>query len=81
VTEDADTVSQARAERIARMIENLLPRIRPLSGHLSEEELLEAASYMAVYRLADEEAADAALVTGTGPTAARHTATPITRSH
>jgi hypothetical protein len=37
------------------MVGNLLPRIRPLSGHLSEDELLEAAAYMAVYRVADEE--------------------------
>ena len=50
-----DSLSEARAERIAEMIGSLLPRIRPLSGHLSEEELLEAASYMAVYRVADEE--------------------------
>jgi hypothetical protein len=37
------------------MVGNLLPRIRPLSGHLSEDELLEAAAYMAVYRVADQE--------------------------
>jgi len=51
------------------MVGNLLPRIRPLSGHLSEDELLEAAAYMAVYRVADEEAA------GTSP-AAPDDATP-----
>lgn len=44
-----------RAERIAQLVGTLLPRIRPLSGHLSEEELLEAAAYMAVYRVADGE--------------------------
>jgi hypothetical protein len=52
---DDDPVAAARAERIAQMVGNLLPRIRPLSGHLSEDELLEAAAYMAVYRVADEE--------------------------
>lgn len=52
-----DPLSESRAERIAQMVGNLLPRIRPLSGHLSEDELLEAAAYMAVYRVADEEAA------------------------
>lgn len=52
-----DPLAEARAERIKEMVGNLLPRIRPLSGNLSEEELLEAAAYMAVYRVADEEAA------------------------
>jgi hypothetical protein len=50
-----DPLAASRAERIAQMVGNLLPRIRPLSGHLSEDELLEAAAYMAVYRVADQE--------------------------
>ena len=54
---DPDPLAAARAERIAQMVGNLLPRIRPLSGHLSEDELLEAAAYMAIYRVADEEEA------------------------
>lgn len=53
-----DSLSEARAARIAQMIDSLLPRIRPLSGHLSEDELLEAVSYMAVYRVADAEQAE-----------------------
>ena len=52
---DDDSLSESRAERIKQMVGNLLPRIRPLSGHLSEDELLEAATYMAIYRVADEE--------------------------
>lgn len=55
--DEASSLAEARAERIAEMVGNLLPRIRPLSGHLSEDELLEAAAYMAVYRVADQEAA------------------------
>ena len=35
------------------MVATLLPRIRPLGGHLSEHELLEAAAYTAVYRVQD----------------------------
>ena len=52
---DPDALAASRAARIAQMVDNLLPRIRPLSGHLSEDELLEAAAYMAIYRVADEE--------------------------
>ena len=53
--EKPDPLADERAERIKQMVGNLLPRIRPLSGHLSEDELLEAAAYMAIYRIADEE--------------------------
>ena len=56
MSQPRDPLSKSRAERITQEIGNLLPRIRPLSGHLSEDELLEAAAYMAVYRVADEEA-------------------------
>jgi hypothetical protein len=52
-----DSLAEARAERIKEMVGNLLPRIRPLSGDLSEDELLDAAAHMAVYRVVDEEAA------------------------
>jgi hypothetical protein len=50
-----DPLAEARAERIKEMVGNLLPRIRPLSGNLSEDELFEAVAYMAVYRVVDEE--------------------------
>lgn len=53
--EQKPSLAESRAERIAEMVGNLLPRIRPLSGNLSEDELLEAAAYMAVYRVADQE--------------------------
>jgi hypothetical protein len=56
MTDVSDPLADARAERIKEMVGNLLPRIRPLSSDLSEDELLEAAAYMAVYRVADEEA-------------------------
>ena len=56
MTDAPDPLAEARAERIKEMVGNLLPRIRPLSGNLSEDELLEAAAYMAVYRVVDEEA-------------------------
>jgi hypothetical protein len=55
MTDVPDPLAEARAERIKEMVGNLLPRIRPLSGDLSEDELLEAAAHMAVYRLVDEE--------------------------
>lgn len=54
MSKSQDPLDDSRAERIAQMVGNLLPRIRPLSGHLSEEELLEAAAYMAIYRIEDE---------------------------
>lgn len=54
----SDPLAEARAERIKEMVGNLLPRIRPLSGDLSEDELLEVAAHMAVYRVIDEEAAN-----------------------
>lgn len=60
MSESQDPLSRSRAERISQMVGNLLPRIRPLSGHLSEDELLEAAAYMAVYRVADQESVAAA---------------------
>jgi hypothetical protein len=55
LSQPEDPLSASRAARIAELVGSLLPRIRPLSGHLSEDELLEAAAYMAVYRVADEE--------------------------
>ena len=54
---DIDPLAGARAERIAHLVGSLLPRIRPLSGHLSEDDLLEAAAYMAIYQVVDEEEA------------------------
>jgi hypothetical protein len=54
----SDPLAEARAERIKEMVGNLLPRIRPLSGDLSEDELLEVAAHMAVYRVVDEDEAN-----------------------
>lgn len=45
-----------RAERIAALRADLMPRIRRLSPELSDDEADAAAIRMAEYRLADEEA-------------------------
>jgi hypothetical protein len=50
-----DAMSRTRVERFKALVAELLPRIRRLSPHLSEESLLAAAERMAEYRLIDEE--------------------------
>lgn len=50
-----NALARVRAERFNALVSDLIPRIRRLSPHLSDEALLEAAERMAEYRLTDEE--------------------------
>jgi hypothetical protein len=54
---DADPAAQARAERLAEIVRELLPQMRRRAPHLSEPVLLEAVERIAAHRLADEELA------------------------
>ena len=47
-------LQQPRAEQFDRIVNELMPKIRLLSPHLSELEVLRAAARMAEYRLDDE---------------------------
>ena len=52
-----DPVAQARTERLAEIVRELLPTMRRRAPHLSETALLEAVERIAAHRLADEELA------------------------
>jgi hypothetical protein len=54
---DADPAAQARAERLAEIVRELLPQMRRRAPHLAEPALLEAVERIAAHRLADEELA------------------------
>ena len=55
--EAPESVAQARAERLAELVRELLPAMRERAPHLSETALLEAVERIAAHRLADEELA------------------------
>lgn len=55
VTDDAYPLGQPRAEAFDRLIQDLLPKMRLLSPHLSEVDLLRATARVAEGRLNDEE--------------------------
>ena len=57
VRDVTDPVAQAREERLAELIRELLPAMRHRAPHLSEHALLEAVERIAGHRLADEELA------------------------
>jgi aminoglycoside N3'-acetyltransferase len=57
VRDATDPVAQARAERLAEIVRELLPAMRSRAPHLSESALLEAVERIAAHRLADEELA------------------------
>jgi hypothetical protein len=57
VRDATDPVARARAERLAEIVRELLPVMRPRAPHLSESALLEAVERIAAHRLADEELA------------------------
>jgi hypothetical protein len=57
VRDTTDPVAQARAERLAELIRQLLPAMRLRAPHLSEQALLDAVERIAAHRLADEELA------------------------
>ena len=52
--DDHHPLQQPRAEQFDRIVRELMPKIRLLSPHLSELEVLRAAARMAEYRLDDE---------------------------
>lgn len=52
-----DPVAQARTERLAELVRELLPAMRRAAPHLSEHALFEAVQRIAAHRLADEELA------------------------
>ncbi len=55
VSDDGSPLAQPRAEEFDRLIQELLPKIRQLSPHLSEIDLLRAAARVAEGRMNDEE--------------------------
>lgn len=57
VRDATDPAAQARAERLAELVCELLPAIRRVAPHLSELALSEAVERIAAHRLADEELA------------------------
>jgi hypothetical protein len=50
----SDPMAQPRAEQFDALVKELLPKIRLLSPHLTDLEVLRAAARMAEYRLNDE---------------------------
>lgn len=57
VRDATDPVAEARAERRAELVRELLPVMRRSAPHLSERALLEAVERIAAHRQADEELA------------------------
>jgi len=54
VTDDKYPLAQPRAEEFDALVRELYPKIRQLSPHLTEVEVLRAATRMAEYRMDDE---------------------------
>ena len=54
VTDDKYPLAQPRAEEFDALVRELYPKIRQLSPHLTEVEVLRAATRMAEYRMNDE---------------------------
>jgi hypothetical protein len=57
VRDATDSAAQAREERLAELVRELLPAMRRRAPHLSERALAEAVERIAAHRLADEELA------------------------
>ena len=57
VRDATDPVAQARTERLAELVGEMLPAMRRRAPHLSETALLDAVERIAAHRLADEELA------------------------
>ena len=57
VPESPAPLANARSERLAELIRELLPAMRRRASHLSEQALLDAVERIAAHRLADEELA------------------------
>jgi hypothetical protein len=54
VTDDKYPLAQPRAEEFDALVRELYPKIRQLSPHLTDVEVLRAATRMAEYRMDDE---------------------------
>ena len=57
VHDGSDPVADARADRLAELVRELLPAMRRRAPHLSESALYSAVERIAAHRLADEELA------------------------
>ena len=57
VQDGADPAANARADRLAELVRELLPEMRRRAPHLSETALCQAVERIAAHRLADEELA------------------------
>jgi hypothetical protein len=55
VTDKDNPVASLRAEQFDALVRELLPKVRLLSPHLSDVEVLRAAARMAEYRMEDEK--------------------------
>lgn len=54
MTKSLEALAAARVERFAALLREMMPNVRRLAPHISEEELIEIASKLAEHRLADE---------------------------
>jgi hypothetical protein len=52
---DSNPLASLRAEQFDALVRELLPKVRLLSPHLSDVEVLRAAARMAEYRMDDEK--------------------------
>jgi hypothetical protein len=52
---DPDPRAPAKARRFDALVQDLIPKIRLLEPTLTDQEVLEAANRMAIYRLEDED--------------------------
>ena len=57
VRDVADPAAQARTDRLAELVREMLPAMRRRAPHLSDTALVEAVERIAAHRLADEELA------------------------
>jgi hypothetical protein len=55
VTDRDNPIASLRAEQFDALVRELLPKVRLLSPHLSDVEVLRAAARMAEYRMDDEK--------------------------
>ena len=55
MTDKEDPTASLRAEQFDALVRELLPKVRLLSPHLSDVEVLRAAARMAEYRMDDEK--------------------------
>jgi len=54
MTTSLEALATARVERFAVLLREMMPKVRRLAPHISEEELIEIASKLVEHRLTDE---------------------------